>query len=101
MRPSVDLPTLPDHVRGHLSRPQADVAAALVLPITMEQAMGLLGYRHRSSIERYWQGVRDRLSLYTLLPEDDASPGTTALMRVALTRIVFGVDPCPCGRGEP
>ena len=85
-----------EHVLGHLSAQQREVALQLVTNASMDDIAAELD-RSRRTIEGLWVGIRDRLQLYDEQRDGRASAGS---FRVALVRILYGIDPCPCGRGD-
>lgn len=78
------------HVLGHLSRSQREVAQRLAHPVSLDQVAGDLVLA-RSTIHGHWRSIRDRLAL----PGDGT--GTSGASRVALIRLLAGMDPCPLG----
>lgn len=81
------------HILAHLSPSEARIALVLIHPVTVTEAAAAL-HLSRRSVEYQWHRVRDVLGL----PGSD-KPGSVAATRVALTRVMLGIDPCPrCGR---
>lgn len=82
-----------DHVLGHLSPSQRRVALVLSRAVTIDDAAAEL-HMTRRSLEHQWHALRDRLAL------TGEGPGSSGVSRVALTRVLLGIDPCHCGRSR-
>lgn len=89
-----------EHVLGHLTPRQRETVMQLVTPATMDEIADRLGMPTRRSVEHLWVSIRDRLWLFLPEREGPGNTGTGAALRVALVRILYGIDPCPCGRGD-
>lgn len=88
-----------EHVLAHLTPAQRDVALRLATNATMDDIAAELDTTRRS-VEHRWVAIRDRLWIFDEHREGPANSGTGAALRVALVRILYGIDPCPCGRGD-
>lgn len=86
-----------EHVLSHLTPGQRRIALALTTPRTITDIAHELGLASRRSVEGSWIAIRDRLWIDG---EEGGNTGTGAALRVALVRIMYGIDPCPCGRGD-
>ncbi len=74
------------HILGHLTPHQRELVPWLLLPLTLDEIAERAGYSGRTSVEHHWHGIIYRLLL----------SGGGAVTRLALLRLVVGMDPCWC-----
>lgn len=79
-------PSVYEHLAAHLTERQVTVVRALVESLDQSEVAEGLGVS-LSTVELYWRDIRGALGLGHL------SKGAS---RVALVRLVYGIDPCFC-----
>ena len=85
-------PTPLEHVRNHLREQDRPLLGPLTQALTMDEVAAQMGpgWTERM-VEQSWLHIRADMAL------SDGRPGMQSVERIALLRIVAGLDPCWCG----
>jgi DNA-binding NarL/FixJ family response regulator len=89
-------PVSPPHLIGHLTEEQYRVLELLSQPLTIPEIADAFGPGYTS---RYVETTYENLVRRLRVKKHGRGRGSSGVSRVALTRVFYGIDPCP--RCEP